>query len=196
MIHKLIILSTYFLSVFSQQCFTQNDIITSNKLFSYNGNVYDITGYNHPGGKSDLMKTVGDSLENFVNQPKYKFHINSGRFNNDMKKLIVGVLKDNCIASDTSTQTLATTNTQNPVTSTQTSSATKTQNPVTSTTSVNTNTQNPVASTTSANTNTQNPITTNVYPTIIKPIISNNSSTIKYNMFYLILIISSTFLFI
>ena len=94
---KVLLLSTgYFLNVFSQKCFIQTDITNSNNLFSYNGNVYDITNYNHPGGKTIQMKTVGDSLEKYVNQQSYSFHLTSNKFKNDLQNIYVGVLKDNC----------------------------------------------------------------------------------------------------
>ena len=94
---KVLLLSTsYFFKVFSQKCFIQTDITNSNNLFSYNGNVYDITNYNHPGGKTLQMKTVGDSLEKYVNQQSYSFHLTSNKFKNDLQNIYVGVLKDNC----------------------------------------------------------------------------------------------------
>jgi len=94
---KTIILQIFFLCVNCQKCFVNNDIVNSNNLFTYNGNVYDITNYNHPGGKGTLKKTVGNALEDFVNIPKYDFHLTSGKFTNDLKKMLVGVLKDTCV---------------------------------------------------------------------------------------------------
>ena len=81
----------------SQKCFERTDIINSQTLFTYQGNVYDITNYNHPGGKNNLLLVVGKSLETFVQQPKYDFHLTYTKFTNDLSRLFVGVLKDNCV---------------------------------------------------------------------------------------------------
>ena len=98
MIHKIL----WFISVMliktvnSQKCFINSDIINSKILFTYKGCVYDITDYNHPAGSNTLKKTIGLPLEDFVNLPRYDFHLTSNSFKNDMKKMYVGVLKDNC----------------------------------------------------------------------------------------------------
>ena len=92
-------------SVFGNNCFTQNDVLNSNKLFSYKNNVYDITGYSHPSGKSDLLKTVSNDLSVFFIQSKYKFHVGRSNVNNDLKKMLVGSLKDTCADFTTLTTT-------------------------------------------------------------------------------------------
>ena len=81
----------------AQKCFVRTNIINSQTLFTYQGNVYDITNYSHPGGKNTLLLAVGNSLETFVQQPKYAFHLTSNKFTNDLSRLFVGVLKDNCV---------------------------------------------------------------------------------------------------
>jgi len=43
-----------FTSLTAQKCFVNTDIINSKTLFTYQGNVYDITNYNHPGGMNTL----------------------------------------------------------------------------------------------------------------------------------------------
>jgi hypothetical protein len=87
---------TLFYSVFANNCYTENDVLNSDKLFSYKDSVYDITGYNHPGGKSDLLKTVSLDASVFFNQSQYKFHIGSSRVKNDLKKMFVGQLYNDC----------------------------------------------------------------------------------------------------
>ena len=100
---KSIFLQLFFLCVNSQKCFVNNDIVNSNNLFTYMGNVYDITNYNHPGGQTTLQRTVGTSLETFVNMPKYNFHLTSNKFKSDLDKMIVGVLKPTCVTIPPST---------------------------------------------------------------------------------------------
>jgi hypothetical protein len=78
--------------VFSETCFTQQQIHTSASLFTYKGNVYDASNYNHPGGKSKLRLTIGNSLENFVNLPKYDFHLTRNKFTSDLTKMLKGIL--------------------------------------------------------------------------------------------------------
>jgi beta-glucanase (GH16 family) len=100
-------------SVNAQRCFTNSDIINSNILFTYKGGVYDITDYNHPAGMKTLKETVGKPLEDFVNLPRYDFHLTSNSFKNDMKKMYTGVLKDNCNqTSEETTQTETTETTE------------------------------------------------------------------------------------
>ncbi len=94
---KTVLCQLLFLCVNSQKCFVNNDIVNSNNLFTYQGNVYDITNYNHPGGKGTLQQTVGKALEDFVNMPKYDFHLTSNKFTNDLTNMLVGVLKDTCV---------------------------------------------------------------------------------------------------
>jgi hypothetical protein len=93
---KTILCQLLVICVNSQKCFVNNDIINSNNLFTYQGNVYDITNYNHPGGQGTLNQAVGNALENFVNMPKYDFHLTSNKFTNDLNNMLVGVLKDTC----------------------------------------------------------------------------------------------------
>ena len=93
---KTIISQLLFICVNSQKCFVKNDVVNSNKLFTYQGNVYDITGYNHPGGQVDLEKTLGNALEDFVNLPEYDFHLNDNKFKKDLNNMLVGILNDTC----------------------------------------------------------------------------------------------------
>ena len=76
--------------VASQVCFTQQQVQTSTALFTYQGNVYDITNYNHPGGATKLNLVIGGALEDFVNLPQYSFHLTKARFNTDLARLLVG----------------------------------------------------------------------------------------------------------
>lgn len=85
--------------VSSQRCFVMTDITNSQSLFTYQGNVYDITNYNHPGGRNTLLQVVGTALEPFLQQPRYNFHLTSNRFRNDLQRILVGVLRDNCITT-------------------------------------------------------------------------------------------------
>ena len=97
MIKKLILcFISIIATVTSQKCFINSDITKSEKLFTYKGNVYDITGYKHPGGSATLKRTLGAQLEDYISLPKYDFHLTNNEFKNDMKKMYVGVLKDNC----------------------------------------------------------------------------------------------------
>jgi len=94
---KKIILSLFFITyTYAQRCFINTDIINSQTLFSYQGNVYDITNFNHPGGNI-IRQTIGNPLENYVNPQKYAFHLNSNRFRNELANIYAGVLKDNCM---------------------------------------------------------------------------------------------------
>jgi hypothetical protein len=78
--------------VVAQVCFTQQQVQTSTSLFSYKGNVYDITNYEHPGGAENLSLTIGGALEDFVNLPQYSFHLTKGEFSADLTRLLVGQL--------------------------------------------------------------------------------------------------------
>jgi hypothetical protein len=104
MLIKIFTLLSLISSVFGT-CFTENDVINSDKLFMYQGNVYDITGYKHPSGKSDLLKTVGQDLEVFFKNPKYKFHVGKSSVINDLKNMYVGKLSSNCIITTQNTMT-------------------------------------------------------------------------------------------
>ena len=120
--------SSLIYSIFATNCYTSNDILNSNKLFSYKNNVYDITGYNHPGGKSDLLKTISIDASVFFNQSKYKFHEVSSKVKNDLKQLFVGQLRDNCTDfTSIKTTTITTTRTTTiPTTITESSRTKKT----------------------------------------------------------------------
>ena len=102
-------LSILFIQVNSQICFTQQQVQTSNNLFSYKGNVYDITNYNHPGGAAKLSLTIGNSLENFVNLPQYKFHLSSPKFTSDLSNILVGILCTNTYPVETTSTIIQTT---------------------------------------------------------------------------------------
>jgi len=86
------VLSIVSSQVVAQVCFTQQQIQTSTSLFSYKGNVYDITNYDHPGGAAKLSLTIGKDLEDFVNLPEYSFHLTKSHFNTDLTELLVGQL--------------------------------------------------------------------------------------------------------
>jgi len=86
----------FILSVSSQRCFIMTDVMNSQSLFTYQGNVYDIVNYVHPGGRTAISQVVGTALEPFLQQPRYSFHLTSNRFRNDLPGLIVGILRDNC----------------------------------------------------------------------------------------------------
>jgi hypothetical protein len=101
-----VLFSTLIYSAFANNCYTLSDILNSDRLFSYKNNVYDVTGYKHPGGKSDLLKTVSVDLSIFFDQPKYKFHVGRSDVKNDLEKMYVGQLQDNCTNfTETSTTT-------------------------------------------------------------------------------------------
>lgn len=76
----------------SAQCLTQTNVMTSTNLFSYKGNVYDATGYNHPGGQRYITNLIGKDLETFVNANNYGFHLNKNKFFTDLSVLLVGPL--------------------------------------------------------------------------------------------------------
>ena len=94
--------------VYSQVCFTQQQVQTSNNLFTYKGNVYDITNYNHPGGAAKLSLTIGKSLENFVNLPQYSFHLSSPKFSSDLSRILVGSLCANTYPVSTTKSSVST----------------------------------------------------------------------------------------
>jgi hypothetical protein len=96
---KFILLNIFYFinNSFAVNCYVNNDVITSNILFSYKGKVYDSTGYKHPGGKNDINRLIGNDLETFVNENKYSFHLKSSEFTSDLLKMYVGDLKDSCI---------------------------------------------------------------------------------------------------
>ena len=84
MFEKILFLSTCLVYVLSDKCFTQNDINGSNKLFTYKGDVYNMSGYNHPGGENSLTKLAGNDLSEFVNSNSDSFHLSSQNFYNDL----------------------------------------------------------------------------------------------------------------
>jgi hypothetical protein len=90
-----------FYNIHADTCYTKNDVVNSKTLFTYQGNVYDITGYKHPAGKSTLLKPVGGALEEWLDLPKYDFHYSKNSFKNDMKDLLVGPLKTSCSREST-----------------------------------------------------------------------------------------------
>jgi hypothetical protein len=110
------------------KCFTNYDIINSNVLFTYKNNVYDITGFSHPGGKSNLKKTIGKDLEPFIKNPKYKFHLNKDEFYKDLEKIYIGTL------CNTTTPTNIVTNTTTTIPSNIITNTTTPTNIVTNTT--------------------------------------------------------------
>jgi hypothetical protein len=79
------------------------NVDSSDRLFSYLGNVYDITGYKHPAGQSDLKKLVGKDASQFFNLKKYKFHITNKRVKSDLQKMLVGPLCPKFTTTTTST---------------------------------------------------------------------------------------------
>ena len=116
MVKKLlsILLNFFVLGTYSQKCFLITDVANSQSLFTYQGNVYDIANYAHPGGQNSISQVIGTSLEPFLQQPRYSFHLTSNRFTNDLQRIFVGVLRDNCLPPIASTlppvaTTLATT---------------------------------------------------------------------------------------
>jgi len=128
MLIKIFTLLSLISSVFGT-CFTENDVINSDKLFMYQGNVYDITGYKHPGGKSDLLKTVGQDLDIFFKNPKYKFHVRKSSVTNDLKSMYVGNLSTNCIITTQNTVTTGQQPTSEPVTTSKNTVITNQQQP-------------------------------------------------------------------
>ena len=91
MLYKSIIVFVQFLYVAST-CFVKNDIMNSDKLFSYKGNVYDSSDYRHPGGQNDIAELVGNDLESFVNTKSLGFHLKSNSFYMDLEDMLVGQL--------------------------------------------------------------------------------------------------------
>ena len=85
-------LSILAIQVYSQTCFTQQQVETSTNLFTYQGNVYDVTNYDHPGGAAKLSLTIGGALEDFVNLPQYRFHLTKGEFISDLAGILVGTV--------------------------------------------------------------------------------------------------------
>ncbi len=151
----------------SLSCYTQQDISDSNKLFTYQGDVYDITGYKHPGGKSDLLKTVGVTLEEWMDKPKYKFHYSKSSFYRDLDKMLVGTLSTTCEGQVTTSVTTSVTSSSVPSTSVSSSSIPSTSVPSTSV---------PITSVTSSS--IPNKPTTTKEISTLKPIPNNTSKQI------------------
>jgi hypothetical protein len=142
------------------KCFISSDITNSSKLFSYKGKVYDITGYSHPGGKSDLLKTVGEQLETYVNTNNYDFHLSSSKFKSDLKNMYVGDLVDNCTTTETPTTTTTDKTTSTADTTTTDTTKTTTDTTTTDTTTTDTTTTDTTTTDTTKTTTTESPITT------------------------------------
>lgn len=194
-----LLLHTLVYSTFGSICYTQNDISNSDKLFSYKNNVYDVTGYKHPGGKSDLLKTVSIDASVFFEQPRYKFHATSSNVKNDLKKLYVGQLQNNCTDFITPNSTTAAP-IINTTTTFQTTKKTKTKKTKTTTETTPDITTIPITTTTSYNytTNTTSvpTFTTTVVKTPCEPLnIESNSFSIhninSYVKIFTILLITS-----
>ena len=95
MFKKILLLSTYILGSFSLNCYTNNIIANSNSLFSYKGNVYDLTNYIHPKGVN-ISKLIGNDLEIYINSNSLSFHLQNSIFFSDLQKILVGELKISC----------------------------------------------------------------------------------------------------
>ena len=125
---KFAIAINFLILTLGQQCFTNNDVVTSpNLLFTYQGNVYSIKNYNHPGGKI-IQETIGKDLGQFLNDPRYMFHKTSSKFQSALSTLYVGVLQSVCILPTTNTPIIPVTDTTTntpiiPVTDTTTNPA-------------------------------------------------------------------------
>lgn len=87
-----ILASVFIIKILSQeQCFSVEEIKSSNSLFIYNESVYDLADYNnHPGGDSSLNGLPGNMLSDFVNNNKYSFHLDSDTFYSDLVKIFKG----------------------------------------------------------------------------------------------------------
>ncbi len=75
-------------------CFTLTDVQTNGYTY-LNDNVYDITGYNHPGGANKLNQARGQSLTSFFNS--YKVHLNNNHVDRDLSGILIGKLSNSCI---------------------------------------------------------------------------------------------------
>ena len=87
-----ILASVFIIKILSQeQCFSVEEIKSSNSLFIYNESVYDLADYNnHPGGDSSLNGLPGNMLSDFVNNNTYSFHLDSDTFYSDLVKIFKG----------------------------------------------------------------------------------------------------------
>jgi hypothetical protein len=82
-------------------CFTLTDVQTNGYTY-LNDNVYDITGYNHPGGANKLNQARGQSLTSFFNS--YKVHLNNNHVDRDLSGILIGKLSNSCIPPPPITQ--------------------------------------------------------------------------------------------
>jgi cytochrome b involved in lipid metabolism len=90
------LLYTLFVSVLGLNCYTKQDVINNNYV-SYRGKIYDLTDYNdHPAGRKYIDNCLGQPLENFFSQSRYRFHINSKKTNSQLSRYIIGDLKSSC----------------------------------------------------------------------------------------------------
>jgi cytochrome b involved in lipid metabolism/predicted ferric reductase len=74
-------------------CYTSNDVF-EHGFVSYKNKVYDITNYDHPGGRNLLLQSKGKPLEEFFNSDEYNFHITTiydATFN-DLSNIYIGEL--------------------------------------------------------------------------------------------------------
>jgi len=106
---KLFSLLTFSLNILfgtSLTCYTSLDVFNNN-FISYETKVYDITNYNHPGGKDTLLLSNGKPLEQFFNMPAYSFHtLPSSKTKNDLKDFYIGDLYDSCVNKTINNNTL------------------------------------------------------------------------------------------
>ena len=156
MFKKIIFLSMCLLSVFADTCFTQDDINGSNKLFIYKGDIYDTSGYNHPGGNNDIKKLVGNDLSDFVNSNTESFHLSSSKFYKQLDNMYVGKLEKTCL--NTTESTTSPTSTNSSTDSTTTTDSPKTRK--TTTTDLTTSTE--LTTTTDLTTSTELTTTTDI----------------------------------
>jgi hypothetical protein len=186
MLKKIFILSLLFSSSLSK-CFNVTDIRNSDSLFSYKNNVYDITGYSHPGGMSTIQKTVGMELEPFMQMTKYKFHLDKKQFYTDLEGIFVGEL-----CSYTTTTKITDTTTKTPDTTTKTpdttTKITDTTTKITDTTTkITDTTKTPdtttkIHTTTNTHTTTKTPDTTTKTYDTITDTITENQKNIAYSI--------------
>lgn len=194
MFKKILLLTTYFVGSLSAVCYYQPDITNSNILFTYKGNVYDITGYKHPGGQGPMNQLVGNDLELFVNANSKSFHLTPGnKFFTDLNTLFVGVLCDVPIVTTLAPPIPVVTTIAPPIPVVTTvyptvSVVTTTSIPVTTISCTTTSTTDM----SNSNTDTSIPVTENT--TFGDLNIANNSSNIKNDL--LVLIISTILGFI
>jgi hypothetical protein len=103
----LITITIYIFGVNS--CFIKNYVDNSKGLFSYNGNVYDMSNFIHPKGVN-INKLIGNDLSDFVNSKKLSFHFSKNKFYSDLKNILVGEICDNSTNIPVTNYTTTTTN--------------------------------------------------------------------------------------